>query len=394
MHAKCSIKFLTHRILRYVMQCSKAVREAYKVFGEMVERNVVAWTSMISGYILCHDMVSARRLFDLAPERDVVLWNTMVSGYIELGDMVAARKLFNEMPNRDVMSWNTVLNGYANNGDVEACKRLFEEMPERNIFSWNGLIGGMLIDGNVLPNDATLVIALSACSRLGALDLGKWVHVYAEKNAVDVFKSMGRKDLITWNTIINGIAMHGHGSDALNLFCEMKNAGETPDGITFIGILCACTHMGLVEDGFSYFQSMVDDHSIVPQIEHYGCMAIEFVRKMPMEADAVIWAALLGACRIYENIELAEVALDQLIKLEPKNPSNFVMLSNIYGDLGRWKDVARLKDVAFNDSVVEFYSLDERHSKREEIYRALRGLMKALRSFEYLPDLMELEQGG
>ncbi|KAK4591911.1 hypothetical protein RGQ29_016396 [Quercus rubra] len=119
-----------------------AVREAYKVFGEMVERNVVAWTLMISGYILCHDMVSARCLFDLAPERDVVLWNTMVSGYIELGDMVAARKLFNEMPNRDVMSWNTVLNGYANNGDVEACERLFEEMPERNIFSWNGLIGG------------------------------------------------------------------------------------------------------------------------------------------------------------------------------------------------------------------------------------------------------------
>uniref|UniRef100_A0A7N2LB22 Chlororespiratory reduction 4 n=1 Tax=Quercus lobata TaxID=97700 RepID=A0A7N2LB22_QUELO len=405
-----------------------AVREAYKVFGEMVERNVVAWTSMISGYILCRDMVSARRLFDLAPERDVVLWNTMVSGYIELGDMVAARKLFDEMPNRDVMSWNTVLNGYANNGDVEACERLFEEMPERNIFSWNGLIGGyaqngkffevmetfkrMLIEGNVLPNDVTLVIALSACSRLGAPDL---------ENAVDVFKSMARKDLITWNTIINGIAMHGHGSDALNLFCEMKNAGETPDGITLIGILSACTHMGLVEDGFSYFQSMVDDYSIVPQIKHYGCMvdlfaraglleqAIEFVRKMPMEADAVIWAALLGACRIYKNTELAEVAFDQLIKLEPKNPSNFVMLSNIYGDLGRWKDVARLKVsmrdtglrklpgcslIEVNDSVVEFYSLDERHSEREEIYRALRGLTKSLRSFEYLPDLMELEQGG
>ncbi|KAK4591915.1 hypothetical protein RGQ29_016400 [Quercus rubra] len=438
-----------------------AVREAYKVFGEMVERNVVAWTSMISGYILCCDMVSARRLFDLAPERDVVLWNTMVSGYIELGDMVAARKLFDEMPNRDVMSWNTVLNGYANNGDVEVCERLFEEMPERNIFSWNGLIGGyarnrkffevmetfkrMLIEGNVLPNDATLVIVLSACSRLGALDLGKWVHAYAEsngykgnlyignalidmyakcgiiENAADVFKSMSRKDLITWNTIINGIAMHGHGSDALNLFCEMKNAGETPDGITFIGILCACTHMGLVEDGFSYFQSMVDDYSIVPQIEHYGCMvdlfaqaglldqAIEFVRKMHMEADAVIWAALLGACGIYKNIELAEVAFDQLIKLEPKNPSNFIMLSNIYGDLGRWKDVARLKVamrdtglrklpgcslIEVNDSVVEFYSSDERHSEREKIYRALRGLTKSLRSSEYLPDLMELEQGG
>jgi pentatricopeptide repeat protein len=437
-----------------------AIGAAYKVFGEMVERNVVSWTSMISGYILCRKMVSARRLFDLAPERDVVLWNTMVSGYIEFGDMLAARKLFDEMPNRDVMSWNTMLNGYANNGDVEACEKLFEVMPERNIFSWNGLIGGyarnehffevmetfkwMLTEGNVRPNDATLVIVLSACARLGAIDLGKWVHLYADsnghkgnlyvgnalidmyakcgivENAVDVFRSMGTKDLITWNTIINGLATHGRGSDALTLFCQMKNAGEIPDGITFIGILCACTHMGLVEDGFSYFQSMVDDYSIVPQIEHYGCMvdllaraglldqAVEFVRKMPMEPDAIIWAALLGACRIYKNIELAELALERLIELEPKNPANFVMLSNIYGDLGRWKDVARLKvamrDTGFrklpgcslievNDSVVEFYCLDERHPEREEIYRALRGLTKLLRSSVYESDLLELGQG-
>jgi pentatricopeptide repeat protein len=302
----------------------------------------------------------------------------------------------------------------------------------------------MLIEGNVRPSDATLVTVLSACARLGAIDLGKWVHLYAEsngykgnlyvgnalidmyakcgtvENAVDVFKSMGTKDLITWNTIINGLAIHGRGSDALTLFCQMKNAGEIPDGITFIGILCACTHMGLVEDGFSYFQSMVDDYSIVPQIEHYGCMvdllaraglldqAVEFVRKMPMEADAIIWAALLGACRIYKNIELAELALERLIELEPKNPANFVMLSNIYGDLGRWKDVARLKvsmrDTGFrklpgcslievNDSVVEFYSLDERHPEREEIYGALRGLTKLLRSSGYVSDLFELGQG-
>lgn len=433
---------------------------AYKVFCEMVERNVVVWTSMINGYISCRDMVSARRLFDLAPERDVVLWSTMVSGYIEMGDVVAARKLFDQMPNRDIMSWNAMLNGYANNGDLKACERLFEEMPKKNIFSWNGLIGGyghngqffevmqtfkrMLIEGNVLPNDATLVTVLSACARLGAIDLGKWVHVYAEssgykgnlyvgnalidmyakcgiiESAVDVFKSMALKDLITWNTVINALAMHGHGSDALTLFCEMKNAGETPDGVTFIGILCACTHMGLVKDGFSYFQSMVDVYSIVPQIEHYGCMvdllaraghlkqALEFVRKMPVEADAVIWAALLGACRIYKNISLAELALERLIELEPKNPANFVMLSNIYGDLGRWKDVARLKVamrdtglrklpgcslVEVNDSVVEFYSLDERHPEKEEIYGVLKGLTKLLRSSGYVPDPMELEQG-
>lgn len=437
------------------------IRAAYKVFSEMFERNVVAWTSMINGYILCHDMVSAQRLFDLAPERDIVMWNTVISGYIELGNMAAAQKLFNDMPKQDVMSWNTLLNGYASNGNVEACERLFEEMPEKNIFSWNGLLGGyarngrlfevlgsfkrMLSEGNVLPNDATLVTVLSSCSRLGALDLGKWVHLYAEnigykrnvyvgnalidmyakcgtiETAVSVFKSMDTKDLITWNSMVCSLAMHGRGTDALSMFCQMKNSGERPDGITFIGILCACTHLGLVEDGFTYFRSMVDDYLIVPQIEHYGCMvdllaraglldqAADLVRNMPLQADAVIWAALLGACRIYKNIELAEHALERLIELEPKNPSNYVMLSNIYGDLGRWKDVARLKvamrDTGYkklpgcslievNDDVVEFYSLDERHPKREEIYGALRGLAELLRSSGYVPDLVELGMGA
>lgn len=430
------------------------VGAAYKVFGEMLDRNVVAWTSMINAYISCHDMVSARRLFDLAPERDIVLWNTVISGYIELGDMVAARQLFDKMSNRDIMSWNTMLSGYATNGDVESCEKLFFEMPERNIFSWNGLIGGysrngrlsevlesfkqMLVEANVLPNDATLVTVLSACSRLGALDMGKWVHAYADnigltrnlfvgnalvdmyakcgniENAIDVFNNLDRKDIITWNTIINGLAIHGHAADALSLFDQMKDTGEKPDGVTFVGILAACTHMGLVKEGFSYFHSMVDCYSIVPQIEHYGCMvdllgraglldqAIDFVRKMPIKPDSVIWAALLGACRTYKNVDLAELALQQLIELEPNNPANFVVLSNIYKDLGRWRDVARLKvairDTGFrklpgcsvievNDSVIEFYSLDERHPETEDIYRTLRGLTILLRSYGYVPNV-------
>ncbi|KAE9620834.1 putative tetratricopeptide-like helical domain-containing protein [Lupinus albus] len=437
-----------------------SVGDAYKVFGEMHERNVVAWTAIVRAYISVCDMVSAQCLFDLAPVRDVILWNTLVSGYIETGDMVVARKLFDKMPGRDVMSWNTMLNGYASNRDIELFEKIFDEIPQRNVFSWNGLIGGyarnglfsqvlesfnrMLVEGDVLPNDATLVTVLSACSKLGSLDMGKWVHVYAEnigykgnlfignalidlyakcgviENAVDVFNSMDRKDIFTWNTIINCLAMHGHAADALSLFDDMKNAGVKPDEVTFVGILSACVHMGLVKDGFSYFQSMTDHYSIVPQIQHYGCMvdllgraglldqAVNFVRKMPMEPDAIIWAALLGACRIYKNVEIAELSLQRLIELEPKNPANFVMLSNIYKDLGRWQDVARLKtamrDTGFrklpgcsvvevNDSVVEFYSLDERHPETENIYRALRGLTILLRSYGYIPNLVDIVQG-
>jgi len=446
------------------------VEDANKVFGEMCEKNVFAWTAIITAHVACRDMASARRLFDLAPSRDVVLWNVVVSGYIELGDMVAARALFDKMPNRDVMSWNTVLSGYACNSEVELFEKLFDEMPERNVYSWNGLIGGYVRNGLfnealesfkrmlmlpkqegeggdvvVVPNDYTIVAVLSACSRLGDLEMGKWVHVYAEsigykgnlfvgnalidmyakcgviEKALDVFNWLDVKDIITWNTIINGLAMHGHAAYALSLFERMKSAGEKPDGVTFVGILSACTHIGLVRDGFLHFQSMVDNYSIVPQIEHYGCMVdllgraglidqvVDFVRKMPMKPDAVIWAALLGACRMYKNVEIAEVALEHLIELEPNNPANFVMLSNIYKDLGRLEDVARLKiamrDTGFkklpgcsvigcNDSVVEFYSLDERHPETESIYWTLKGLTTLLRLNGYVPNLVDVAHGN
>ena len=191
---------------------------------------------------------------------------------------------------------------------------------------------------------------LSACARLGVLDLGKWIHVYAHsigykgnifvenalvdmyakcgeiENAVNVFKNMVKNDLVSWNTIIGGLAVHGHASDALGFFHEMIKAGVQPDSVTFIGVLCACTHIGLVDRGLAYFHSMVD-YSISPQIEHYGCVvdlyaragrlgeALNIVKTMPMKADAVIWASILGACRIYKNVEVADIALEQLIEL-------------------------------------------------------------------------------
>ncbi|KAL8112164.1 hypothetical protein AgCh_019749 [Apium graveolens] len=425
---------------------------AYKAFSEMVGRNVVAWTSMVNAFLSYDDVVSARRLFNLAPDRDIVLWNTMVSGYIKFGDMVAARELFDVMPNKDLMSWNTLLNGYANNEDVEGIERLFEEMPEKNVFSWNGLIGGyahnkrfaevistykrMMKESRVSPNNATLVIVLSACSRLGALDMGKWVHAYVEsseykenvyvgnglidmyakcgmiESAVDVFREMSIKDLVSYNTLINGLAVHGHGSDALGYFDEMENAGVRPDGITFIGILCACSHMGDVENGLLYYHLMINKYSVSPQIEHCGCMvdllgraglleqAVNFIINMPLQADSVIWTALLGACRIYKNVELAELALEQLIELEPENPANYVMLANVYSDARRWEDVARSKIamrntkhkklpgcslIELDQEVAEFYSYDERHPKTAALYLALRGLTKQLKSCGYVP---------
>ncbi|KAL5977432.1 hypothetical protein ACLOJK_021778 [Asimina triloba] len=420
---------------------------AHQVFLEHPLKNVVVWTAIVAGCISVGELESAHRLFDQAPERDIILWNTMMSAYVDSGDMLMARQIFNAMPTHDVVSWNTVLIGYANMGDFEAGERLFQEMPEKNVFSWNGLIGGyarnglffkalsvfkcMLSESEIKPNDTTLVTVLSACARLGALDVGRWVHVYAKnngfsentyvgnglidmyakcgsiENAIVVFDAMSSKDSITWNSMIGALAMHGRAPDALNLFNWMKATGNTPDGVTFIGVLCACTHMGLVADGYTYFQSMVKDYLIVPQIEHYGCMvdllgragqlseAMDFIRKMPMKADCVIWSALLGACRIHKNVGLAEFAINQLIQIEPENVANFAVLSNIYGDAGRWEDVARLKSVMrdtgvrklpgcslieVNDEVSEFHSLDQRHPQADDIYRVLTWLTEMSKS--------------
>lgn len=433
------------------------VELAYKVFGEIPFRNIVTWTLMINGFILYGNLKSARELFDLTSERDVVLWNTMISGYIEIGDMETAHKLFDNMPHKDTMSWNTILNGYANNGKIKACEELFEVMPKKNIFSWNILICAyaklgrffevlttfqrMLSEAEVLPDNATLVTVSLACARLGALDLGMWLHIYAQRigyegniqvenalmdmyakcghieNAMYVFKGLVKRDLVSWNTIIGGLAMHGHASEALVLFDQMKNGRVQPDGVSFLGVLCACTHIGLVEEGLTYFQSMAD-YSVNPQIEHYGCLidlyarsghlteALNIVKMMPMEADTVIWACLLGASRIYKNAAIAEIALEQLMKLEPGNPAYYLILSNMHGEAGEWKTVPKLKlamrDTRFrkmpgcsmieiHDKVVEFYSMDQRHCETEEIYVCLRSLSKLMHSLEFRPEDMELE---
>ncbi|GER28477.1 pentatricopeptide repeat-containing protein [Striga asiatica] len=423
---------------------------AYQVFKEMVIRNVVSWTAMINGYLANRDLVSARRLFDLSPERDIILWNRMITGYTESGDMAEARRLFDSMPGKDLMSFNTLLHGYANNGYLEECEVLFESIREKNIFSWNGLIAGyarnarflevirtferMLGENDVKPNDATLVHVLAACSKLGALDFGKWVHAYSEENgygknlyvcngladmyakcglverAIRVFRGMNKRDLISWNTIINALAVHGHGSYALEFFDEMKKSGERPDGITFIGIISACSHLGLVKTGLSYFRSMSDDvYSIEPKIEHYGCVvdllarnglveeAMDFVHEMPLKADGVIWTAILASARIHKKIEFAEVALRRLMELDPKNPANYVMLSNVYGEARKWDGLARLKvavrdmgsrkvpgvsSIELDGEIHEFYAFDERHAESEGIYRVLKGLTEMLRLCE------------
>ena len=297
----------------------------------------------------------------------VFVRNTLIHMYGLFKDMVTARKLFEEIPNVDLVSWNTLLDGYVHCGQYEEARSMFLRM-QRSGFR---------------PDEATLVVVLSACSELGNLDFGRLVHssisrsvlnqsisvsnslidMYAKcgviNRALQVFEDMKDRNTVSWNSMIIGLAMHGHSGDALRLFDQMLECNQPynePNDITFLGVLCACSHGGLVEEGRRYFDSMQRDYGISPTIRHFGCMvdllgraglvreAYELIRNMPMESNAVVWRTLLGACRLHGDLELGEVAKKHLARLEPDHSSDYVLLSHMYASKDQWKDVFDLRE--------------------------------------------------
>lgn len=326
--------------------------------------------ALVELYVSCRSMDDAAKASDFMlprPCRDAVVYNLLIRGYCKAGDLDAGLAVFRRMEARTVVSWNSMLTGLAGGGrDCEAVD-LFDEM-------WAA--------ADVKPDDATLVIVLPAAARLGALELGRRIHCYAGERGflekvvavgnalinmyckcgdVDaaraVFDEMRQRSLVSWNSMIAGLAMHGRGEAGVELFEEMRAAsGEEPNEVTFIGALGCCNHAGMVDKGRELFRLMVEEMKMKPRPEHYGCMvdllgrsgylkeAHELVRSM-QETGPAIWGALLGACRIHGEVDIAECAAKQLILLEPWNSGNYVLLSNMYAEAGRWDEVEELRDL-------------------------------------------------
>ncbi|ONK60778.1 uncharacterized protein A4U43_C08F22510 [Asparagus officinalis] len=297
----------------------------------------------------------------------VYVSNTLIHMYGLFRGMDDALKVFEEMSHVDLVSWNTLLDGYVQcSGYEEACS-VFLRM-QRSGFR---------------PDEATLVVALSACSELGNLDFGGRVHssitasvldqsisvsnslidMYAKCGAVDraaqVFEVMKERNTVSWNSMILGLAVHGNSDDALRLFDRMLECNKPynePSDITFLGVLCACSHGGLVEQGRRYFDRMQREYGISPSIRHFGCMvdllgraglvreAYELIKEMPMESNAVVWRTLLGACRVHGDLALAEVAKKHLARLDPDHSSDYVLLSHMYATKHQWKDVFDVRE--------------------------------------------------
>ncbi|XP_022735050.1 pentatricopeptide repeat-containing protein At2g45350, chloroplastic-like [Durio zibethinus] len=410
-------------------------------FMPMEYKNLITWNCMISGYAqLENGMDLALELFEEMPYRDLISWNSMINGFVKHGNMEDAQALFDIMPKRDVVSWANMINGYAKLGKVDLARRLFDEMVERDIVMCNAMMAGYVQngycaealeifyhlqrDGNLQPDNATLLIVLSAIAQSGHIEKGLVIHRYLEenkfsldgklgvalidmyskcgnvKNAMLVFEGIEDKSVDHWNAMIGGLAIHGLGELAFNLLMKMERLSVEPDDITYIGVLNACGHAGLLKEGLICFDIMRRVHKMEPKLQHYGCMvdilgragqvaeARKFIEEMPIEANDVIWRALLSACKKNENIDVGEPVANHLFTLDSCNSSSYVLLSNIYADRGMWNAVSRVRMmmkarnlkkipgcswIELEGTVHEFFVHDKSHSQVMEIYSLLDG---------------------
>ena len=378
------------------------LNSAIQVFETMGERSVVSWTSMIAGYAreglsdmsvrLFHEMEKegiSPDIFTITTilhacactgllengkdvhnyikenkmQSDLFVSNALMDMYAKCGSMGDAHSVFSEMQVKDIVSWNTMIGGYSKNSLPNEALNLFVEMQY-----------------NSKPNSITMACILPACASLAALERGQEIHGHILRNGfsldrhvanalVDMYLKCGalglarllfdmipEKDLVSWTVMIAGYGMHGYGSEAIAAFNEMRNSGIEPDAVSFISILYACSHSGLLDEGWGFFNMMRNNCCIEPKSEHYACIvdllaragnlskAYKFIKMMPIEPDATIWGALLCGCRIYHDVKLAEKVAEHVFELEPENTGYYVLLANIYAEAEKWEEVKKLRE--------------------------------------------------
>ncbi|URE44839.1 phospho-2-dehydro-3-deoxyheptonate aldolase [Musa troglodytarum] len=293
----------------------------------------------------------------VALDRDISICNTLVGMYGQCGRLHLARRIF-QQTSKDVITWNALIAAYARLGYSNAALSLFYQM----------------LLGDVRPNSTTLITMLSVCSHVAAINLGKWIHDYVKQTTLEddvslstalvdmyakcgqlgvsreVFNSMPERDIVSWNVMISGYGIHGYAREAIDVFGEMEKMGVRPNDATFLAILSACSHSGMVTEGKELFDKM-KIYSISPTLKHYACMvdllgrsghlseAEAMVLKMPVKPDGGIWGALLGACKIHDDVAMGERVARKALESEPENDGYYILMSNIYSRAGRWKEV-------------------------------------------------------
>ncbi|XP_038977022.1 pentatricopeptide repeat-containing protein At1g15510, chloroplastic-like [Phoenix dactylifera] len=439
---------VANSIMNMYAKCG-SMRNAAEVFERMPVKNSISWNTLVGGFARNGLYKEALTMFqemacsEVKPDEITIIG--ALSACAQLGDLQQGKLLHayieGRMIARNLFVTNALVNMYAKCGDLAKAEAIFRGMPQRDVFSWTAIISGFVqVSGckkalslfeemqltDVEPNEVTLVSALSACSQLGALDQGRQIHACIEENNVGkdvclgnalmdmyakcgcieiasrIFHGMPLKDTLSWNTMIGGLATHGHGRAAIDLFNQMQKIGDAePDSVTLLAVLCACSHSGMVHEGIFYFSSMSSSYGIVPEVEHYGCMvdllsragligeASDFIKNMPIAPNSVIWGSLLASCRVHHKMELGQKIAQHIIEIAPNDEGAHVLISNLYAEAGRWDDVRQVRtlmgsrgmekspgcsSIEVNGVVHEFFVGDKLLHQYGMIYLVLDGL--------------------
>nr|KJB64999.1 hypothetical protein B456_010G075400 [Gossypium raimondii] len=461
--------FLHNRLLHTYARLGK-ISDARNLFDKMPQRDIISWNTILSVYAKSGSVENLRALFYKMPFRDSVSYNTVIAGlagsgfssqalevflrmnregfepteythemqlggfkpddvtvsnvlgaYFQSGLVDEAIEVFNLIKNKDKVSWTTMIVGYVQNGKEEDALNLFAKM---------------LAEG-VKPDSFTISSVISSCAKLAYLCNGQVVHGKAILLGVDndllvssalvdmyckcgitkeawiVFDMMPSRNVVSWNVMIRGYAQNGQDLEALVLYEKLLQQKLKPDSITFVAVLSACNHAGLIEEGRIYFDSISKRYALVPTLDHYACMinllgrsgcmteAIDLVNNMPHEPNSLIWSTLLSVCAIKGDIENGEMAAKRLFELEPLNAGPYIMLSNMYATCGRWEDVASVRSlmksknvkkfaayswIEIDNEVHKFVAEDATHPQTEIIYEELGRLIKKLQEAGFMPD--------
>lgn len=382
--------------------------------------NSFVGNGLISMYAKCKNIEDVTQVFSKMTARDCVSWNSLIAGLSENNMLDEARKTFENMPQKDVVSWTAIISAYEQAGQRDTAFKLFLEMLDRGL----------------KPNQLTVTSLLSACGYLGARKLGEQVHVLVHKLGLNsclfvcnalitmyfkcgsldglcIFKEMPDRDIVTWNAVFAGCAQNGLGKEAIKIFQHMEAIGTLPNEISYIGLLSACSHAGLEDEGWAYFNSMRQNYGITPLVYHYTCMvdllgragrlyeAEALIEKMPVKPDSVIWEALLGACRIHRDTKLGQKVAENLFKMGTTRSGTYVLLSNMYASQGMWEKVGQTRELMKERGVIKergiswiqiknkvhyFQMRDMDHDEIEEINLILSELYRRFRATGYVPD--------
>ncbi|XP_015081626.1 pentatricopeptide repeat-containing protein At4g33170-like [Solanum pennellii] len=346
--------------------------KAFEVYRSMCQQGLVpdrfTFVGLLGTCNTAHDLGKGMQLHSqtikLKLDGTAFIGNIIMTMYSNLNLLNEADKIFRSIKEKDVISWNTLIAACSRCDDHSKALVVFREMVE-------------YFDGG--PDEFTFASLLSACAGMGSLQFGRQIHAHLirKSSSVDIgvvnalvnmyakcgciqyayttFRLMNFRNLVSWNSVIAAFANHGHGKKVTKLFKEMMSDGLKPDSVTFLGLLIACNHAGLVDEGLYYFNTMNEIYGVTPDIEHFSCLidllgragrlkdAEEHMQRYPFGNDSVVLGCLLSACRLHGDVVIGERMAKKLLQLQPVSTSPYVLLSNLYASDEKWDSVAEAR---------------------------------------------------